>query len=209
MDLSDSASTSGTAEQHPNRAVSKNIPVVWEFEVPKHLVGRLIGKQGRFVTYLKETSGAKIYITTLPFTQEFQLCHIEGSQEAVDIALDLISKKFRDLDLTNFYQPPLLQRQGSLPTTSWLVLPEGVTIEVAVSSIASATHLFIQQHTHPTYHALGTLDQQMYFCYMEPGIPTLPTPVEGDSHLDLCIQGSSKHFHSMQFTGQASFTVSY
>lgn len=179
MDSADGVSTLGSTEQLQNKASSKNLPiVVWEFEVPKHLVGRLIGKQGRFVTYLKETSGAKIYITTLPFTQEFQLCHIEGSQEAVDIALDLISKKFRDLDLTNFYQPPLLQRQGSLPTTSWLVLPEGVTIEVVVSSIASATHLFIQQHTHPTYHALSTLDQQMYFCYMEPGIPTLPTPVE-------------------------------
>ncbi|XP_063313514.1 A-kinase anchor protein 1, mitochondrial isoform X1 [Pelobates fuscus] len=178
VDSADGASTLGSSEQLL-RSTPKNLPlVVWEFEVPKHLVGRLIGKQGRFVTYLKETSGAKIYITTLPFTQEFQLCHIEGSQEAVDIALDLISKKFRDLDLTNFYQPPLLQRQGSLPTTSWLVLPEGVTIEVVVSSIASATHLFIQQHTHPTYHALSTLDQQMYYCYMEPGIPTLPTPVE-------------------------------
>ncbi|KAM8977312.1 A-kinase anchor protein 1, mitochondrial [Pelodytes ibericus] len=152
--------------------------VVWEIEVPKHLVGRLIGKQGRFVSYLKETSGAKIYVTTLPYTQDFQLCHIEGSQEEVDIALTIIAEKFRDLDLTNFYQPRLMQGQSSLPTTSWLVLPEGVTVEVVVTSISSPTHMFIQQTSQPTYHALLSLDQQMFFCYMEPGIPTLPTPVE-------------------------------
>lgn len=48
---------------------------VWLFQ---HLVGRLIGKQGRYVSFLKQNSGAKIYISTLPYTQEFQICHIEG-----------------------------------------------------------------------------------------------------------------------------------
>lgn len=42
------------------------------------LVGRLIGKQGRYVSYLKQNSGAKIYISTLPYTQDFQICHLEG-----------------------------------------------------------------------------------------------------------------------------------
>lgn len=46
--------------------------------VLQHLVGRLIGKQGRYVSFLKQSSGAKIYISTLPYTQEFQICHIEG-----------------------------------------------------------------------------------------------------------------------------------
>lgn len=44
----------------------------------QHLVGRLIGKQGRYVSFLKQNSGSKIYISTLPYTQEFQICHIEG-----------------------------------------------------------------------------------------------------------------------------------
>ena len=44
----------------------------------QHLVGRLIGKQGRYVSFLKQSSGAKIYISTLPYTQEFQICHMEG-----------------------------------------------------------------------------------------------------------------------------------
>ncbi|XP_053222441.1 A-kinase anchor protein 1, mitochondrial [Podarcis raffonei] len=153
--------------------------VIWEIEVPKHLVGRLIGKQGRYVSFLKQTSGAKIYISTLPYTQDFQICHIEGSQQNVDKALSLIGKKFKDLSLTNIYAPPPPPLPvHSLPMTSWLMLPDGVTVEVIVVNQINAGHLFVQQHTHPTYHVLRSLDQQMYLCYSQPGIPTMPTPVE-------------------------------
>lgn len=116
----------------------------------QHLVGRLIGKQGRYVSFLKQTSGAKIYISTLPYTQEFQICHIEGmwvssafcyrfahdllnvclfwcsclflgTQQQVDKALTLIGKKFKDLDLTNLYAPPPPPLTlPSLPMTSWV-----------------------------------------------------------------------------------------
>ncbi|KAM4844313.1 A-kinase anchor protein 1, mitochondrial isoform 1-T4 [Thomomys bottae] len=153
--------------------------IVWEIEVPKHLVGRLIGKQGRYVSFLKQTSGAKIYISTLPYTQNVQICHIEGSQHHVDKALSLIGKKFKELNLTNIYAPPLPSLAlPSLPMTSWLMLPDGITVEVIVVNQVNAGHLFVQQHTHPTFHALRSLDQQMYLCYSQPGIPTLPTPVE-------------------------------
>ncbi|XP_053563505.1 A-kinase anchor protein 1, mitochondrial isoform X2 [Bombina bombina] len=152
--------------------------VIWEFMVPSHLVGRLIGKQGRFVTYLKESSGAKIYISTLPYTQDVQICHIEGSQQQVDRLLSLIGKKFKDLNLTNIYAPPSPVALHSLPMTSWLMLPNGVTVEVIVVNVVNAGHMFVQQHTHPTFHALRSLDQQMHLCYSQPGIPSLPTPVE-------------------------------
>uniref|UniRef100_A0A8C6DL56 A-kinase anchoring protein 1 n=1 Tax=Moschus moschiferus TaxID=68415 RepID=A0A8C6DL56_MOSMO len=153
--------------------------IIWEIEVPKHLVGRLIGKQGRYVSFLKQTSGAKIYISTLPYTQNIQVCHIEGSQHHVDKALNLIGKKFKELNLTNIYAPPLPSLAlPSLPMTSWLMLPDGITVEVIVVNQVNAGHLFVQQHTHPTFHALRSLDQQMYLCYSQPGIPTLPTPVE-------------------------------
>ncbi|KAJ6657860.1 hypothetical protein lerEdw1_001780 [Lerista edwardsae] len=157
---------------------SKMELVIWEIEIPKHLVGRLIGKQGRYVSFLKQASGAKIYISTLPYTQDFQICHIEGSQQNVDKALALIGKKFKDLSLTNIYAPPPPPLPlHSLPMTSWLMLPDGVTVEVIVVNQVNAGHLFVQQHTHPTFHVLRSLDQQMYLCYSQPGIPTMPTPV--------------------------------
>nr|XP_060613044.1 A-kinase anchor protein 1, mitochondrial [Anolis sagrei ordinatus] len=153
--------------------------VIWEIEIPKHLVGRLIGKQGRSVSFLKQASGAKIYISTIPYTQDFQICHIEGSQQNVDKALSLIGKKFKDLSLTNIYTPPPpLLPLHSLRMISWLMLPEGVTVEVIVVNQLNAGHLFVQQHMHPTCHVLRSLDQQMFLCYSQPGIPTLPTPVE-------------------------------
>ncbi|KAM8853005.1 A kinase (PRKA) anchor protein 1b isoform 1-T3 [Synchiropus picturatus] len=180
MDSVDSGCTMGGGDSQSNLTSSQGSePVVWEIEVPKHLVGRLIGKQGRYVSFLKQTSGAMIYISILPYTQDFQICHIEGTQQQVDKALSLIGKKFKDLDLTNFYAPPPPPLTlPSLPMTSWLLLPSGVTVEVIVVNIVSAGHIFVQQHTHPTYHALRSLDQQMFICYSQPGAPTLPSPAE-------------------------------
>ncbi|XP_070685078.1 A kinase (PRKA) anchor protein 1b [Pempheris klunzingeri] len=180
MDSVDSGCTMGAGESQSNNAASSSSElIIWEIEVPKHLVGRLIGKQGRYVSFLKQNSGAKIYISTLPYTQEFQICHIEGTQQQVDKALSLIGKKFKDLDLTNLYAPPPPPLTlPSLPMTSWLLLPSGVTVEVIVVNIVSAGHVFVQQHTHPTYHALRSLDQQMFLCYSQPGTPALPSPAE-------------------------------
>ncbi|KAK3561019.1 hypothetical protein QTP86_023209, partial [Hemibagrus guttatus] len=183
MDSVDSCSALGTGNGQQSGSQASQTQsselIVWEIEVPKHLVGRLIGKQGRYVSFLKQSSGAKIYISTLPYTQEFQICHIEGAQQQVDKALALIGKKFKDLDLTNLYAPPSLPLSlPSLPMTSWLLLPNGVTVEVIVVNIVSAGHVFVQQHTHPTYHALRSLDQQMFLCYSQPGTPALPSPAE-------------------------------
>ncbi|XP_020492500.1 A kinase (PRKA) anchor protein 1b [Labrus bergylta] len=180
MDSVDSGCTMGLSDSQSNHTASASSElIIWEIEVPKHLVGRLIGKQGRYVSFLKQNSGAKIYISTLPYTQEFQICHVEGTQQQVDKALSLIGKKFKDLDLTNLYAPPPPPLTlPSLPMTSWLLLPSGVTVEVIVVNIVSAGHVFVQQHTHPTYHALRSLDQQMFLCYSQPGTPALPSPAE-------------------------------
>uniref|UniRef100_H3C4B9 A kinase (PRKA) anchor protein 1b n=1 Tax=Tetraodon nigroviridis TaxID=99883 RepID=H3C4B9_TETNG len=181
MDSVDSGCTMGASEAQGDHAAPASTElIVWEIEVPKALVGRLIGKQGRYVSYLKQNSGAKIYISTLPYTQDFQICHIEGTQQQVDKALALIGKKFKDLDLSNLYAPPPPPLTlPSLPMTSWLLLPSGVTVEVIVVNIVSAGHVFVQQHTHPTYHALRSLDQQMFLCYSQPSTPALPSPAEG------------------------------
>ncbi|XP_057893303.1 A-kinase anchor protein 1, mitochondrial [Melospiza georgiana] len=154
--------------------------VIWEIEVPKELVGRLIGKQGRFMSYLRQASGAKIYVSTLPYFRDSQVCHIEGTSQQVEKVLSLIGKKFKELCLTNIYTlpPPMPMPLHSLLVSAWLFLPDGVTVEVVVAHQVDAGHMFLQQHTHPTFHVLRSLDQQMFACYSQPEIPTLPTPVE-------------------------------
>ncbi|XP_064833138.1 A-kinase anchor protein 1, mitochondrial-like [Oncorhynchus masou masou] len=170
--------TNQAIEKYNQSHNSSQSPTVWEIEVPKHFVGRLIGKKGRHVNYLKETSGAKVFITALPNTQEFQICHVEGSEEQVDCALELIRKKFKDLDVTNCYVQPPVASLPSLSITSWLLLPHRVTVEVTVIQVASGNCVFLQQHKHPTFHALCSLDQNMSLCYSHPGCPPLPAPVE-------------------------------
>ncbi|NXU47157.1 AKAP1 protein, partial [Turnix velox] len=96
--------------------------IIWEIEVPKELVGRLIGKQGRFMSYLRQASGAKIYVSTLPYFHDSQVCHIEGSSQQVEKVLSLISKKFKELCLTNIYAlpPPTPLTLHSLLMTAWV-----------------------------------------------------------------------------------------
>ncbi|NWI24770.1 AKAP1 protein, partial [Sula dactylatra] len=96
--------------------------VIWEIEVPKDLVGRLIGKQGRFMNSLRQASGAKIYVSTLPYFRDSQVCHIEGSSHQVEKVLSLIKQKFKELCLTNIYAlpPPTPLTLHSLLTTAWV-----------------------------------------------------------------------------------------
>ncbi|XP_054668173.1 A-kinase anchor protein 1, mitochondrial-like [Grus americana] len=165
---------------HPEGGSCKSDFTIWEIEVPKALVGRLIGRKGRFMNYLKEASGAKVYVTTLPYFRDSQVCHIEGSAQQVEKVLSLIGQKFTKLCLTNIYAlpPPTPLTLHSLLMTAWLFLPDGVPVEVVVANQVDAGHMFLQQYTHPTFHALRSLDQQMSTCYSLPAIPTLPTPVE-------------------------------
>ncbi|XP_028838820.1 A-kinase anchor protein 1, mitochondrial-like [Denticeps clupeoides] len=168
-------------ETHSSSTLSQNNTFsVWEVEVPKHLVGRLIGKQGKHIGFVKKNSGAKMFVSTLPFIQDYQICHIEGSKEQVDCALALIRKKFKDLDLSNQYG--CCERSSSsapcLTLTSWLQLPHGVNVFVAVAQVETGNYLFVHQPTHPTFSALGSLTQQMLLCYSQPGCPSLPSPVE-------------------------------
>ncbi|XP_076210972.1 A-kinase anchor protein 1, mitochondrial [Aptenodytes patagonicus] len=184
MDFMDSGCAMRKTVTHQNCKLggesSKSDFVIWEVEVPKELVGRLIGKQGRYMSFLRQASGAKIYVSTLPYFRDSQVCHIEGSPQQVEKVLSLIGQKFKELCLTNIYAlpPPTPLTLHSLLMTAWLFLPDGVTVEVVVANQVDAGHMFLQQHTHPTFHVLRSLDQQMYACYSQPEIPTLPTPVE-------------------------------
>ncbi|KAG7483664.1 hypothetical protein MATL_G00040780 [Megalops atlanticus] len=183
MDSGDGGCTKGPSEgqcqgsqlTHPQNSKL----IIWEVQVPKYLVGRLIGKRGRYIRFLKEKTGAKVYISKQPYTEGFQLCHIEGSKQQVDKALEQIGRKFTELDLTNLYAPPLPATLPSLPITSWLLLPDWGPVKVTVVKIVSASHMFVQQHTHPSYPALSVLNQEMALCYSQPDTPALSAPTEG------------------------------
>ncbi|NWH64680.1 AKAP1 protein, partial [Geococcyx californianus] len=126
MDFVDSGCAMRKTMTHQNSKLrgqsSKSDIIIWEIEVPKDLVGRLIGKQGRFMSFLRQASGAKIYVSTLPYFRDSQVCHIEGKWNQVDKALNLIGQKFKELSLSNIYglPPPAPLTLHSLLMTAWV-----------------------------------------------------------------------------------------
>ncbi len=61
-----------------------------------------------------------------------------------------------------------------------LNLPEGVSVDVIVSSVVDCNHVFVQQPTHPSFTSLEKLAYCMNLCYTQDNIvPQLPRPIEG------------------------------
>lgn len=161
------------------------LPRTYEFELPRELCGRFIGQGGRNVTAIKSRSNTRIYVHQHPMSSKLKLCSIEGTQEGIRTALELIRKKFPvhafpTLTLAQVNGgPPHLPGTITLPETLQLRLPDGVTCDVVLTSLVTAGHFFLQQPTHPTYPSLSRLDQCMLTCYGQ-GLdtPPLPHPVE-------------------------------
>ncbi len=61
-----------------------------------------------------------------------------------------------------------------------LSLPEGVSVDVIVSSVVDANHVFVQQPTHPTFSSLERLSYCMNLCYSHQDsiVPQLPRPID-------------------------------
>ncbi|XP_041349946.1 A-kinase anchor protein 1, mitochondrial-like [Gigantopelta aegis] len=156
----------------------------YEFNFPSELCGRLIGKFGKNINYLKELSGAHISLKNNPFTPDFQICLIEGKQAEVDKALVNIRKKFPRHQFPQVDFTPLGQQQPAetpvlVPDIVQLSLPESVSVDIVISNIVDAGHIFVQQPTHPTFPSLERLNHFMMACYSQDQmVPGLPRPIE-------------------------------
>ncbi|XP_046543275.1 A-kinase anchor protein 1, mitochondrial-like [Haliotis rubra] len=157
--------------------------VRYEFNFPSELCGRLIGKNGRNINLVKERSGANIALKNNPCTPNFQICVIEGMQSEIDKALVQIRKKFPRGQFPQVDFTPLTQVVQDtpilMPDIMQLNLPEGVSVDIVVSNIVDAGHIFVQQPTHPTFPSLERLNHFMMACYTQDQmVPPLPRPIE-------------------------------
>ncbi|CAL1528751.1 unnamed protein product [Lymnaea stagnalis] len=162
--------------------------VHFDFNMPSDLCGRFIGKQGKNINYLKSKTGANVSLTNNPFTADYQICQVVGTQAEVDDALAMIRRKFplNEFPLLtmvpiNMSQLPeqIEQHPVIVPDVMQLSLPEGVSVEVYVSAIVDAGHVFVQQPTHRSFMSLEKLTYFLNTVYgQDPNVPCVPTPVE-------------------------------
>ncbi|CAG2107305.1 unnamed protein product [Medioppia subpectinata] len=152
--------------------------VVYQFEIPQLLCGRLIGEKGRFVTQIKRDTTTTVVINQHTFTSDMKICTLTGTRSAIKEALIMIRMRFP----INHYPDVTLQQINlinasqtcPLPQTCQLQLPSGISCDVILSSLVSAGHFFLQQPTHPTYPSLSRLDHYMNQTYSQQNTPFLP-----------------------------------
>ncbi|XP_059146072.1 A-kinase anchor protein 1, mitochondrial-like [Physella acuta] len=160
--------------------------VHFDFNMPSDLCGRFIGRQGKNINYLKSKTGANISLSNNPFTADFQICQVVGTQAEVDEALTMIRRKFplNEYPLLtmvpiNIPQTPQIEYPVIVSDVMQLSLPEGVSVDVYVSAIVDAGHVFVQQPTHRSFMSLEKLTYFLNTVYgQDPTVPCVPTPLE-------------------------------
>ena len=162
---------------------------VWEIEFPQILCGRLIGRKGKNVRVISESSGAKIRL--IPQSPGEVATHriisITGTPRQIEAALEAIHEKFPCVPLTRLNLPKTPNGNTQIavahatPQLVHAVLPALETFSVIVTSVLDAGHFFVQIHTDDFVQGqLQELHQNMLQYYSQGNssyIPPLPQPI--------------------------------
>ncbi|CAK9292753.1 unnamed protein product [Gordionus sp. m RMFG-2023] len=137
------------------------------FDIPSIMVGKMIGKGGRVIKLIKKISNAQIYVTLHPYKVNYNIVVIEGTEFCIHVALQRIRSiypiyQYPYITLININEEMMQQSQYSL---YYLFLPEQCLINVKVSCVISAGHIFIQQNRHPLFKNLTALQESMKIYY--------------------------------------------
>nr|pir hypothetical protein C56G2.1 - Caenorhabditis elegans [Caenorhabditis elegans] len=162
---------------------------MYEFEIPNSLVGLIIGVKGKTIKELSVRTNVRMLIRQHHETDKVkthQICQVRGKRDEINHCLQMLRRRFPparfpELNLQPVVPPVLPNSNFDMLSTqpTWLTLPEDIKCEVAVSSIISASHFFIQQPTHPSFASLRHLDMYMGSLYGEQSnLPELPIPCQ-------------------------------
>ncbi|CAF0812975.1 unnamed protein product [Brachionus calyciflorus] len=198
--------------------------VVYEFNFPRKLCGKLIGKNGVHVDYIRSKTHTQIAVRNDPSVEEQQILCVSGLLEDVDHALDIIRARFPAKHYPQIsFKPiskPIIYRRYNCEKSSFngpkvLVAPnmfvdakdvsktkDGL-IDVYVSSVVSPTHVFLQLPKNVTFSNLVKLDENMLHVYNNPDerIPLMLEPIEYGS---ICAAPTSYGWHRTMVTSYIS-----
>lgn len=184
---SDIATPPPPSQDQPEPSCADLTPKViyHEFVIPQGLVGRLIGRHGTFVHQIKDKTNANILIKRHPENvKAMKVCSIEGTQNEIDSALDMIREKFPEKRYSGLTLEHVTFATSTVPIVAEcmsLKLVEGINNDTIVSCMLTPRHLFLQQPTHPTFLNLNVLSAYMNACYSQENLeqpPLLPQPIK-------------------------------
>jgi A-kinase anchor protein 1 len=159
--------------------------MIYEFEIPQVIVGRLIGRYGTFVNKIKLHTGANIIVKRHFTSVTMKRCAVEGLCSEIEDAIRMIRERFPikrfpylTLDQVNLQKSISPSTSISLlPSNNKLKLIEGVISDVTLCCTGSVDCIFVQQPTHPTFPALARLHEALRSFYEETvGAPKLLRP---------------------------------
>lgn len=162
---------------------------IYEFAVPIKLVGKLIGKGGRFLQRIKNHSGVYgIVIKHYSPSRDMKICCIDGTPDSIQSALEMIRENFPEKTYPHFtleqiaYEDLISPEMPWTPENMYLSLVEGVNNDVIISNIVKPNHFFIQLPTHPTFPLLPELVQKMTYHYESVDSPMIPDELQSKFH---------------------------
>ncbi|XP_012135254.2 A-kinase anchor protein spoonbill [Megachile rotundata] len=166
----------GSIKGHPKGTAN---PVLYEFSIPQHLLGKLIGHHGSFLQSIRIKAEVYIVIKRHPISRDHKICAIEGSNEGINIALDMIRQKFPEkkypqVTLEQIVSSKLPEEIPWVTELMQLSLVEGVNNDVVMCHIVKPNRFFVQLPTHPSYPYLRILDENMTQLYDTTESPPVP-----------------------------------
>ncbi|KAH3891534.1 hypothetical protein DPMN_015638, partial [Dreissena polymorpha] len=177
--FSEVSNDSGTGHSDHGNISPPDEDRLFEFNIPANMCGLLIGTRGATVRDISQKSGTRIQVQNNPYNHKMKICVIEGTAMGIETACSIIKAKFPKLNFPSPDMAPAPKNPVLIPEIMQLALPEGITVDVIVSSIVDAGRIFVQQPTHPTYPSLERLNTFMSTCYMQEGaVPDIPRPIE-------------------------------
>jgi hypothetical protein len=226
--------------------------VIYEFYFPRKYCGKLIGKNGCHVDYVRNRTNTQIAIRNDATATDLQIVSITGRLEDVDEALEIITKRFpAKFYPTVSFKPiskPIIYRRLLADDTESLfasdeaskilvtsnmfvdyvqIMPDinklkenlpqdesssiassritdqelaAAAVNVYVTSIVNATHVFIQLPTNPLFDSLQKLDQTMLTVYNNLEDTSIPYMVEPIEYGTICVAPTYYGWHRAMVT---------
>ncbi|KAI4479556.1 hypothetical protein M0804_010953 [Polistes exclamans] len=179
---SEGSTDSGKGGSIEGQMKDDSIQYVYEFAIRNDLVGKLIGRNGSFLHNIRTKSGVYIIVKRYPMSMNEKICAIQGSNNSISIALDIIrrkfpEKKYPDLTLQQIIPMTVVgEIIPVIPAVKELFLIEAMNNDVSVCYVIKPNRFFVHIPTHPSHPMLRKLDTDMAELYNS-AIPPMPDKV--------------------------------